>query len=261
MAGGLAPRGGPARRSSWYFVARAAARLVRLLRSDDDDRLVPEGGHAVDDALRPRCGLAADDADRLQLVDLLRKRKQRRHGAERLATEIEVQSGADHATAAGHQLAHHADDRMVEELHLVDADDRRFGRDELQDLLADEHRTCLERIAVVRAHGLHREAIVDGGLEDLHGTARDDRAFDAADELLALSAEHRADDHLEPGVGRGAPAQSSAPPRDALKAGGLARRVRSLRSLTGAPPPEPLLARPSSWSRPAAPPAWSRTAC
>src|SRR6266850_745604 len=114
------------RGSSWNLVAGTTPRLVGLLRADDDDRLVVEGGDAVHDALRSSRGLAADDADRLELVDALREREQHRHRAERLAAEVEVEAGADHASPARDQRAHDADDPGVEELHLVDADDGRF---------------------------------------------------------------------------------------------------------------------------------------
>ncbi len=74
-----------------------AARLVGLLRSDHDDRLVVEGRDPVHDALRARRGLAAHDADRLQLVDALREREQDRHRAEGLAAEVQIEAGADDA--------------------------------------------------------------------------------------------------------------------------------------------------------------------
>ena len=195
-AGAVAARRG----TSWQLRQRAS---YASFGADHDDRLVVEGRDAVDDALSSRRRLAADDADRFELVDLLREREQRRHGPERLAAEVEVEARADDAMAARDELAHHADDRVVEELHLVDADDRRVRRHQLQDLLADEHRARLERVAVVRAHELAVEADVDGRLEHLDGAARDDRTPHTADELLALSAEHRADDHLEARVGPG----------------------------------------------------------
>src|SRR5688500_1190803 len=112
--GSLGARARRGRRSSWHFVATATARLVCLFRADDDDRLVVEGGDAVHDALRSGRGLAADDADRLELVDLLREREQRRDGTEWLAAEVEVEPRADDPMAARHQLAHHTDDRVIE---------------------------------------------------------------------------------------------------------------------------------------------------
>src|SRR5438067_7063943 len=107
-------------------VTRPAARLVGLLGADDDDRVVEVRGHAVHDALGARRGLAADDADRLELVDALREREQHRHGAERLAAEVEIEAGADHAPAVSDERADDADDVGVEELDLVDADDARL---------------------------------------------------------------------------------------------------------------------------------------
>ena len=41
-------------------------------------------------------------------------------------------------------------------------------------------------------------AIVEMGFEDLHAFARDCRATDTADQLLALAAEHDTGDHLYP---------------------------------------------------------------
>src|SRR5207245_6741932 len=96
-----------------------------------------------------------------------------------------------------------------------------------------------ERVAVVRAHELHAVPIVDRRLEHLHGSAGDDRALDAANELLALSAEHRADDDLQPGVGEGAYR------RQLTARSGLRRRGRLLRLLRPVPlvaPAAPTLA-------------------
>src|SRR6266851_407103 len=117
---GVAPRSRARfrRRPPRHFVARATARLVGLLRADDDDRLVVEGRDPVHDALRARRGLAADDADRLELVDALREGEQDRHRAERLATEIEIEAGADDAPTARDERADDVRDPRVEELDL-----------------------------------------------------------------------------------------------------------------------------------------------
>lgn len=71
------------------------------------------------------------------------------------------------------------------------------GREEREDLRARAHRAGDERVAVVRAHELGAEAVVDRRLEDLDRATRDHRALHATDELLALSAEHAPNDDLE----------------------------------------------------------------
>src|SRR3954453_949908 len=110
-----------------HVVTGAAARLVRLVRSDDDDRFVVEGGHAVHDALRSCRRLATEHADSLELVDAFGEREQRRHRAEGLAAEVEVQARADDAPAVGDEPLRDGDDARVEELDLVDPDDRRLA--------------------------------------------------------------------------------------------------------------------------------------
>src|SRR5260221_12060173 len=182
----------------WHGVACTATRLVGLLGADDDDRIVEVGRHAVDDPLRAGRGLAAHDADRLELVDALRQRQERRYGAERLAAEVEVEPGTDHPASAEDEVADHADDAGIEELDLIDPHDAGVGREQRHDLGARAHRPGDERIAVVRTDELGTEAIVDRGLEGLDGAARDDGALHASDELLALSAEHAPHDDLEP---------------------------------------------------------------
>src|SRR5256885_1201149 len=181
-------------------MAGATARFVRLLRPDDDDRIVPVGRNAVDDPLRTRRRLAAHDADRLQLVDALGQREQYRDGPERLATEVQVEARADHAAPARDQSAYDVDDAVVEELDLVDADDARLRSDRARDVGGGPHRKGDELIAVVRPDELHAKTVVDRRLEHLDAAAGDDRALHPADQLLALPAEHRSDDDLEAGV-------------------------------------------------------------
>ncbi len=83
------------------------------------------GRLAVHQALRTAGRLAADHADGVQLVHHLGFGHQLWHRAKRLAAEIGVQSGYDHADAALGQLLHHADDTQVEELGFVDRYNRR----------------------------------------------------------------------------------------------------------------------------------------
>src|SRR5207247_5108931 len=122
------------------FVAGAAASLVRLFRADDDDRVVVERGDAVDDPLRARRRFAADDADRLQLLDALGEREERRHGAERLAAEVLIEARADDTSSVRDERTDDMDDAPIEELDLVDADDARVECNDRGDLFARAHR-------------------------------------------------------------------------------------------------------------------------
>ena len=62
-------------------------------------------------------------ADGLQLVDELREAEQQRHRPERLAAEVAVEPCRDDTLAARDELLDRVDDRGLEELRLVDADD------------------------------------------------------------------------------------------------------------------------------------------
>ena len=194
-----APRalGGDERRADAGFVAVAAACFVLLGRTDDDRLARVRRRSPVDEALRRRRGPTTAVADRLQLVDELGVGQELRHRPERKPPEVLVEARRDDPYAARRELERVRDDRMPEELHLVDPDD-------VESLGALGH--------VVRrrdGHGPHARArmahdvrrvvaVVDARLQDHDALSGDLGAAEPADHLLALPAEHRTADDLEP---------------------------------------------------------------
>ena len=59
----------------------------------------------------------------MDLLDVLRDGHQAGHGPEGLSEEVRVQAGDDHADAPAGEFLDDADDAVIEELGLVDADD------------------------------------------------------------------------------------------------------------------------------------------
>jgi len=175
----------------------AGARFVALLGADEDDRVVVRGRTPVDDALCARRWFAAHHADGGELVHAFGHREQRRHRAERLAAEIQVQPGADDAPTFGCQMIDDARQIGVEELRLIDADDRGVGGDASQQFHGRGNRRGVDAAAVVRAHLIDGVTIVDGRLEHLYLLARDHRAPQPANQLFALAAEHAAADDFD----------------------------------------------------------------
>jgi hypothetical protein len=136
-------------------------------------------------------------ADGLQLVDELRACEELGHRSERQPAEVLVESRSDHAGAALRERQRRVDDRRLEELHLVDPHD------------VDAARPRDELRAAVDGHGRHPHAcmaddvrrvvaVVDPGFEEEDPLPGDLGATEPADHLLALAAEHRPADDLEP---------------------------------------------------------------
>ena len=226
------------------LVAVAAARLVLLVRAHDDRRARVRRGPAVDQPLRRRRAAAAAVADRLQLVDELGVGQELRHRPEREPPEVLVEPGRDHPGAVVGELERDADDLFVEELGLVDADHLEAARP-LGELGHARHR-----------HGPHPDAgvaddvggvvaVVDPRLEDHRPLAGDLGAPEPADHLLALAAEHRAADDLEPAAALRVDPDHG---RDRSRLSG--RRGRDRRSARGDRMNHPVKIRRASRARP-----------
>src|SRR5207247_7536972 len=86
-------------------------------------------GLALDEPLCQRRRPAAAVADGLELVDELGDAEELRHRAERQTAEVLREPGGNYARAASDERLHRLDDRLVEELHLIDADDLVAGGD------------------------------------------------------------------------------------------------------------------------------------
>src|SRR5690606_37942301 len=87
---------------------------------------------------------------------------------------------------------------LVEELGLVDADDLCLGQHGVEQRARAAGVVGPDLHLAVRRDVVAAEAVVDRRLEDLHLLLRDLRAPQAADQLLALAAEHRAGNDLDP---------------------------------------------------------------
>src|SRR5205823_7870843 len=179
------------------LVARAAAGLVLLERSDDDRRAVGGSGRAVDEPLRHRRRAAAAVADRLQLVHELGAAEELGHRSEREAAEVLVEAACDDPHSGLDEAVEDEDDLQREELDLVDADDV-VAVDEAGDVggLVDRYGTHLR--AGVADNVADVVAVVEPRLHDQGTLPGDLGAPQAPDELLALAAEHRPADDLEP---------------------------------------------------------------
>jgi hypothetical protein len=136
-------------------------------------------------------------ADRLQLVDELRVGEELGHRAERQTPEVAVEAGGDDANAAVSELEGGRYDRELEELHLVDTDDvESLGAG---DQLGDRRYGDGPHTGTGVADDVARVvAIVDSRLEDDDPLSCDLRSPQPSDHFLALPAEHRPADDLEP---------------------------------------------------------------
>ena len=222
--------GGDERRDA-RLVAAAAACFV-LLRSADDDGLAGvRRGPAVDEPLGGRGRATAAVADGLQLVDELGMRQELGHRTEGKSPEVLVEPRHDDADSAIGQLERVLDDRRLEELHLVDPDDLE-PLCTLEDVVHGRHRNSAHARAGM-AHDVGRVvAVVDPRLEDDDALAGDLGAAQPADHLLALPAEHRTADHLEPAASLRGDADHGGDPSTAI--GGHRQREE------GAPTPATL---------------------
>src|SRR5262249_44298657 len=205
-------------------VARPAARLVGVEGADQDCRAVERRRLAVDEPLRHRPRAAAAMADRLELVDELSHAEKRRHWAEPEAAEVLRQARGDDARPGLDEAVDRVDDAVVEELHLVDPDGV-VAHGEALHVLARRRRHSAHSGARMGDDVAHVVAVVDRRLDDEGALAGDLRAPEAADELLALPAEHGTADHLEPAPPR-RPLPDHGPKLTAPADGG---RVPSLR--------------------------------
>ena len=136
-------------------------------------------------------------ADGLELVDEVGEREQVGHRAEREAAKVLVEPCGDDAGPAFGEGERRIDDRGLEELGLVDADDVEPLRpgDELGDR---RHRYAAHPDARVADDVGGVVPVVDPRLEDDDALTGDLGAAEATDHLLALATEHRPADDLDP---------------------------------------------------------------
>ena len=188
---------GDERRAYSGLVTVATPSLV-LLGGPHHDRLARvRRRQSVHETLRRRRRATAPVTDRLQLVHELGMRQELRHRSEREPPEVLVEPCHDDPHAVTRELERMPDDRMLEELDLVDPDDvesRRACGHVLRRRDRDGTHSCARM-----AHDVRRVVpVVDVRLQDHDALARDLGAAQPADHLLALSTEHRTADDLEP---------------------------------------------------------------
>src|SRR5712692_3143945 len=153
---------------------------------------------AIDKPLRVNRGIAAADADRQQLGDFFGDGEETWHGFKRAAAIIGIQTSDDHAFAEIRELGANIHYLIAKELRFVDADNLRARRQLFHDFGCFEHAVRKNAEARMRHDFVGSVAFIDGRLEDLHALARDFRATQAADQLLAFAGKHRADDDFDP---------------------------------------------------------------
>jgi hypothetical protein len=128
----------------------------------------------------------------MHLRNVLGYRKQRGHRAKRAAGVVLVQPGGDNSNPSVRQIHAEIDDRRVEELDLVDANNFHAEHEVRSKLGRIVHCDGIDAPVVSRDNPLVVEAIVDGWLKDLRALSRDLRPAHATDKLFAFAAEHAA---------------------------------------------------------------------
>ena len=172
-------------------MAETAPSLVHFLCPDGDDRLV------TDYFLGPGSGLAANDADGLELSNAFGDGQKFRHGSERLTAKIHVEARTDHAHSAVSELITDVDDRVVEELNFIDADNPRIIFHSVEDLTCVSHGNGKDAIRIVRLDVIFAVTIIDFRFENLNFLATVLSALDAPHEFFRLPAKHTSADDLD----------------------------------------------------------------
>ena len=171
-------------------VAVAAEGLVDVFFAEEDQVL------ALDEAVGMVREGAAADADGVHFLHVLGDRHQARHGPERLAEEVGVEAGHDDAYAAVGQRLAHVDERVVEELGLVHADDLHV-RGDLEHVGGVADGGGGDLMEVVGDDFDVGVALVHAGLEDGYFLVGELGAAQAPDEFFGLAGEHRAADDFD----------------------------------------------------------------
>src|SRR5579884_2384207 len=172
--------------------AAPATRFIRARRAHDDQFL------AFHQPLRVHRRIAAAHADGKQFGDLLGDSEQSRHRLKRPPAVIRVQPGDNHALAQIGQLRANVNDFVAQELRFIDPDNLGSRLNLLHDFAGLRHVVGWNPESRVRDDFIHRVALVNGWLEDLHALAGDFRAPKPPNQLLALAGKHRPDHHFDP---------------------------------------------------------------
>ena len=150
-----------------------------------------------DDPLRLRRRAPADDADGGDLRDRVGHGEKLRDRLEGLAEIVLIEAGHDHAQPAGGEHLADLDERSAQELRLVDPDHPRLGVEGIEDLGGRRRRRARGSSGRHERRSSRARDVCRSGFEGLDLLAGDRRAAEAADELLALAAEHAAADDFD----------------------------------------------------------------
>jgi hypothetical protein len=179
---------------SGYLVMHAAAGFIQLGCANDHHGIVITGWFAIDQSLGAGGFVAADHADGMQLVDALGVGHQRRHGTERLTAKVLIEAGNQDADPARGQLVGELDNFRIEELCLINCYDCCIAFDLRANIRGFFDGDGIVIRSGVRGDLFHCIADVDGWLKYLHLLLGNGGAYEAADQLVSLAAEHGAAD-------------------------------------------------------------------
>lgn len=172
--------------------ALPATGLVLITRPDLDPYI------GIDRLLREICRRPTFYTNGMDLGDELGDAKQLWHRFERLARVVLIEARHDHPSPGIRKIDHDADEALIKKLSFIDPDHLSLvpdgqlkfggGRDRFRKMLS-------ARMGSDLFDGISR---IDHGFENLDLLSGDSGAVKAADKLLGLAREHRADYDLDP---------------------------------------------------------------
>jgi hypothetical protein len=153
---------------------------------------------ALHQALCVNGRIPAANADGQQFSDFFSDGQKTRHGFERPATIVGIETSDNDALTEVGELGAHVHHFFAQELCFVDADNFGAWLQFVHDFsgLGDVVRWDAE--SGVGNDFVCGKTGVDGGLEDLHALAGESGTPQPADEFFAFAGEHRANDNFDP---------------------------------------------------------------
>src|SRR5262249_50535271 len=150
---------------------------------------------------QPLCAIrwrSTANTDRQSLCDVFRNRKQLRHRIEWLPSKILIKACHDDTFSTVGQPVAYGDQIHIEELPFIDPDHLGTAVNQLQNLGCVFHQLRLDLHVAVANDVVLTIAVLHSRFEDLNTLLGDLSAAQAADQFLALSAEHAPTYHLNP---------------------------------------------------------------
>lgn len=174
--------------------ACTAARFIETGRTNYQKLLVASQPLRVDGRR------AAEHAYSGELDYLIGNCHQRWYGHKRVARECGIESGEHDALAGMDELHREANERIIEELRLIDADDingLKDGEERVAQSLYVAHGPRIEGLCAVRSDGFGLVAEIHLRLEARDAQSGDLCALQAANQLFALAGEHGSGNDFE----------------------------------------------------------------